>query len=114
MQNALKEVPARIKLLREQAGLPQAELARMTGLTQAQISAYEVGRSFPGLESAMALSTALGVTVAELIGEKEPISRPPRPPTKNEMALWVIRTIGIDGFALDRIQSALLEKPYKL
>jgi transcriptional regulator with XRE-family HTH domain len=110
MSPGLEVLPERIKRLRESKGLPQFELARMCGLTQAQISAYEIGRSFPGLESTIKLAHAFGTTVAELIGESEPKTAPPRPPSKHEMALWVIESLGIDGFRLETIRRLLLEK----
>lgn len=113
MSNSLAELPRRIKKLREGAALSQGDLARMTGLTQAQISAYEVGRSFPGLESALALSAALGTTAAELIGQDVPRVAPPRPASKSEMAIWLLEAIGIDGFPLERCRSVLIDKVYK-
>lgn len=54
------------------------------------------------------MAEALGLTVGALIGETAPTRSPPRPPTKNEMVVWLIEAIGIEGFALDRIRSTLL------
>lgn len=109
----LETLPQRLKNLRETSGMNQGELARVAGITQAQVSNYEVGKQFPGLETAMRLASAFGITVADLIGEKEPATAPPRPPTRNEMALWVIEAIGIEGFQLDRIREVLRDRPYK-
>jgi transcriptional regulator with XRE-family HTH domain len=113
MSEIFNEIPGRIKRLREEAKFSQSDLARMTNLTQAQISAYEVGRSLPGLESAVALSAALGTTVAELIGQASPRVAPPRPATKSEMACWLLEAIGIDGFPLERCRQVLIDKVYK-
>lgn len=86
----------------------------MSGQTQAQISSYELGRTMPNLESAQKVAAALGISLQDLIGEKEPATAPPRPASKVEMALWVIEAIGIDGFKLDRVRTVLLDRPYKL
>lgn len=110
----LTHIPARIKNLRESAGIPQFELARMCDLTQAQISAYERGTSFPGLESSVRLAAALGVTVSDLIGEKEPLPAPPRPATKSEMAIWILEAIGLDVLKLNHVKRILQDRPTKL
>lgn len=102
-------LPQRIKRLRESCGLGQSELAQMAGITQAQVSNYEVGRQMPGLETAAKLAGAFGITVAELIGEKEPKAAAPRPPRKEEMALWVLEAIGISATRLDQIRHLLGE-----
>lgn len=110
MPTNLTLLPVKIKSLRESAGYSQVELAKICGMTQAQISAYEIGKSFPNLESAIAMANAFGTTVAALIGETEPFRAPPRPATKSEMALWVIESIGLDGFKLDHVRRILTEK----
>lgn len=91
----LELLPIRIKKLRESLGLSQTDLSRMAGCTQAQISAYERGNAYPGLETLQNLAKAFGITVSELLNEREPKPTPPRPPTKEEMALWVLEAIGI-------------------
>lgn len=68
----------------------------------------------PNLESAQKVAAALGISLQNFIGEKEPSTSPPRPATKIEMALWVIEAIGIDGFKLDKVRTVLLDRPYKL
>jgi transcriptional regulator with XRE-family HTH domain len=50
-----------LRLLREQAGLSQGELARNAGMGKSQISKYESGKEFPRLESLERLLDALGV-----------------------------------------------------
>lgn len=107
----LERLPHRIKKLRESAGFGQGELARMSGLTQAQVSNYESGKQFPGLETALRLSTAFGITVADLIGEDEPKCAAPRAARKEEMALWVLEAIGISEVRVDQIRHILGEKP---
>lgn len=82
----------------------------MAGITQAQISNYEAGKAFPGLETAAKLASAFGITVAELIEEKEPKAAAPRPPRKEEMAIWVLQAIGISEVRLDQIRYILGER----
>lgn len=52
------------KLLRKKAGLSQAKLAELAGVTQGWVSAIELGKKDIGsLETAFRLSDALGVPV---------------------------------------------------
>ena len=62
-------------MYRERAGLSQAQLAERIFVARSYISHFESGRSVPDLEQTQRLARALGVTVAELIGE----TTPPRP-----------------------------------
>ena len=48
------------------AGLTQAELAEKVGASRQTISSLERGASIPSVGLALALATALGVTVEEL------------------------------------------------
>lgn len=102
-------IPQRIKNLREAAFLSQVELAQMAGCTQAQISAYEVGKAFPNLETALRLSAAFGISLGDMIGEQDPKPGKPRPPSKEEMALWVLEAVGISQVRLDQIRRVLGE-----
>lgn len=103
----LEDLPRKLKKLRESAGLGQSELARMAGVTQAQISNYEIGKQFPGVETVVRLAAAFGITVAELIEQDSPTAAPPRPPSKEEMALWVMEGIGISRVRLDQMRYIL-------
>ena len=58
----------RIARLRKQQGLTQAQLAKKTGFTQGQISAFENGARGISAELAARLAIALDVTTDELIG----------------------------------------------
>ena len=53
--------PARLRELRESAGLSQTELARKSGVPQATIAAYEVGRHAPTWPNVIRLADAIGV-----------------------------------------------------
>jgi len=51
----------RIRMLREDAGRTQAELARSVGVTRQTLIAIEQGRYSPSLELAFQLARAFGV-----------------------------------------------------
>jgi len=59
-----------LRYYRERAGMSQADLARASGLQQAQISNWEQGRYQPrDMEAALeALAGALGVSAVDLCG----------------------------------------------
>jgi DNA-binding XRE family transcriptional regulator len=65
----------RLRELREQAQLSQAELARKAGISQGVISDWERAKKKPLWENVVALAEALGVDVAEFL--KPPAKRPP-------------------------------------
>jgi transcriptional regulator with XRE-family HTH domain len=62
---------ARLRTLREAAGLTQLELAARSEVTHETISRLELGRRSPRAETIERLARALGVTPAELIGLAE-------------------------------------------
>ena len=57
-----------LKKIREEAGITQAELSKLTGLTTGAISFLENGERKPKLETALLVADALHVTVYDLIG----------------------------------------------
>lgn len=58
---------ARLRTLREAAGLSQRELARQMGIRQSSVSGWEAGRNTPQLNLAARLAQALGVKIGELM-----------------------------------------------
>lgn len=68
---ATSNLPARLRELRERAGLTQRELAERAGVPQRSVSNYEQGLAEPGLGAAIRLARALDVTVEELTEEPE-------------------------------------------
>lgn len=60
---------ARLRKLRLEAGLTQAELARRTGIHRPNIARVEAGRHTPSLETLTRLATAIGVTTARVLSE---------------------------------------------
>jgi len=59
----------RLKTLREDRGLTQVQLSEKTGITARMIQNYERGSHRPRFEGAEKLANALGVPVAELLGQ---------------------------------------------
>lgn len=64
----------RVRTLREQKGLTQAELASMVGVTENAITQYESGRASPRPYRIEALAQMLGVTATFLLTGNEPIN----------------------------------------
>lgn len=61
-----------LQALREAQGMSQAELSRRSGVPQGVISYLENGKTpHPRIDTVLALASALGVTVDELIREME-------------------------------------------
>jgi putative molybdopterin biosynthesis protein len=57
-----------LRMARQARGLSQQQLAGVAGVTRQAVSAVESGHSDPSLRFALALASALGVTVEELFG----------------------------------------------
>lgn len=64
-------IAARIKELRIQNGLTQAQLAKALGVTSAAVGNYEQGISFPKETVLRKLFNALNCTPNELLGEEK-------------------------------------------
>ena len=61
----------RIKNLREQADLTQADLARKLGITRSSVNAWEMGISVPSTHYIKELATIFKVSTDYLLGLKE-------------------------------------------
>jgi len=61
---------ARLRLLRKQAGLTQAEVARRTGIHRPNIARVEAGRHTPSLETLTRLATAIGVPTTQVLSDE--------------------------------------------
>ena len=80
----LRAFAARLKELREAAGLSQKELAEKSGLSQKGISNWEQGIREPGWLAVLKLAEALGVNCLAFQEEPESVpeprrGRPPKP-----------------------------------
>jgi len=61
---------ARLRELRQAAGLTQAELARRTGIHRPNIARVEAGRHTPSLETLARLAAAIGVPTTHVLAEE--------------------------------------------
>lgn len=69
----MKQFGRRLRKLRTDKGLSQADLARLAKTHPMQVGKYERGESFPAVETLVALSRALEVSVDYLLtGDEEP------------------------------------------
>ncbi len=58
---------ARVRALRDERGLTQADLAHVSGMDRSQLAAVEAGRRNVTLANLARLSRALGVTLSHLL-----------------------------------------------
>jgi transcriptional regulator with XRE-family HTH domain len=65
-------VPSPLRVLREQAGLSQRELARQIGERQSNVSFWERTGLSPRSDKLVPMAQALGVAVEELLGQDKP------------------------------------------
>lgn len=64
-----KVLSSQLKKYRSVAGLSQAELAKMIGLSQQAIARWETEKSTPDPDTLIQLSSIFGITVDELLGK---------------------------------------------
>ena len=60
---------ARIKEIREKAGMTQAKLSERSGISQEHISRIENGKFTPNLSTIASIANALNLTLNELLKE---------------------------------------------
>lgn len=68
MTKELFPLAEKIKQMREQSKMTQAELARALGLTRASINAWEMGLSVPSTPFIVELAKLFGVSTDYLLG----------------------------------------------
>lgn len=61
------QISTNIRELREQQGMTQEELARAAEIPRGTLASIEVNWRMPGLETALKISKALGITCEELV-----------------------------------------------
>lgn len=66
-------VAERIRLRRSQLGLTQSDLSQLSGISQTQISKYELGQSQPTAPMLFQLARTMGTSVDWLIGFSDEI-----------------------------------------
>jgi transcriptional regulator with XRE-family HTH domain len=69
---------AKLRTLRERAGLTQAELARLAGINHHSLTKLEHGDRQPNWTTVLALAEALGCTPNDFLADETP-TVPPRP-----------------------------------
>jgi transcriptional regulator with XRE-family HTH domain len=62
----------RLKRLRQERGLSQAQLARLSGIPKGTLLQWEYGLRTPLLDAAVKLADALEITLDELAGREPP------------------------------------------
>jgi putative molybdopterin biosynthesis protein len=94
---------ARLRMLRQARGYSQQQLAGMAGVSRQAVSAVEAGHSDPSLRVALALASALGVTVEEMFGPAVPapvVGARPVAPLGEEGARVTLAQVGDSFVAL--------------
>jgi transcriptional regulator with XRE-family HTH domain len=72
----------RLKKLRQERGLSQGQLAKLSGVPKGTLLQWEYGLRTPKLDAAAKLADALDVSLDELAGRQWPTESPPEPPTE--------------------------------
>ncbi|MDA3879262.1 MAG: cupin domain-containing protein [Prolixibacteraceae bacterium] len=73
----MKRLGERIKKKREFLRIPMGELARRAGISASALSQIEKAKAFPSVVTLKNIADKLNITVGELIGENEDLSRNP-------------------------------------
>lgn len=66
----VSDFAANLRRIMGDRGMTQAELGRMVGISQGNVSMYVTGRREPRATYILRIATALGVTTDELLGVK--------------------------------------------
>ena len=97
MTEAHSAAGTRLRLARQARSLSQQQLAVMAAVTRQAVSAVESGHSDPSLRVALALASALGMTVEELFGPgdpADPVLAQPLVPLGGEGSRVTLATVG--------------------
>ncbi len=102
---------AGLRVLRQARGYSQQQLAGMAGVSRQAVSAVEAGHSDPSLRVALALASALGVTVEELFGPGVPapvVGARPVAPLGEEGARVTLAQVGDSFVALPLVADSAI------
>ncbi len=66
----IQRLPEKIRMLREQQGLSQGQLAKQLGISRAYVNLFESGRRMPGTELMLKISNIFGVSVDVLVRDE--------------------------------------------
>jgi len=98
----------RLRLARQVRGFSQQQIASMAGVSRQAVSAVESGISDPSLRVALALASALGMTVEELFGSDDnvvPVAATPVAPLGGKGARVTLAPMG-DGYVAFPLRGA--------
>lgn len=90
MADVKREFGARVRFLRQQAGLSQERLAAKAGLHTTYISGVERGEYNVSLQNIVKLARALGVPVTELFGGE---TAPATPTETERLRLHILKML---------------------
>ncbi len=76
----------RIKLLRESAGLTQAELAKRLGLSRSSVNSWEMGLTIPSTQYIVELAKKFDVSSDYLLGIEETSNIPTKGLTQKQIS----------------------------
>jgi transcriptional regulator with XRE-family HTH domain len=82
------QIGQKLRELREEKGLTQAEVGKETGLFPSYMSRVESGYIVPTIETLEKWTRALRIPLYELFYEGEQSQQAPAKPTKAEQKLW--------------------------
>ena len=68
---------SKLKLALKRAGMTQADLARMVGVTRGAVSLWVTNRATPSLGHLLAISKGLGMTLSEILGDDVLVAETP-------------------------------------
>lgn len=103
------DIPRTLRHARLNAGFTQAELAQLSGTSQATLSAYETGRKAPSMPTLQRLLLACGERLATI-----PATRPVRMPSRQELERRgdiLAQVIDLAGHLPTRHENALRYPP---
>lgn len=118
--NVLHATGARIKLLRELAGLSQRELAKRAGVTNSSISTIELGQVSPSIQSLARILHALPISLPDffrLLPDAITVSSPSASPDfhtstitlpANYSGVFVVAPSDLSGVVLEGVLTLVL------
>lgn len=107
----MANIGGKIRQLRKEQGLTQVQVSQLSGVSQSAISDIESGRvtKLPNIDTVGKIASALGCTVAELLGEGAPAAAPSDGLTPTERQLILdFRALNTQGqeFVLQAVAMA--------
>jgi len=90
--------PSRLYQLRKERGETQSEIGKMFGMTRANVSAYEKGKSIPPYDKVVVLAHHFGVSVDYLLGQTDKRNAPEDETSEQETidVMQSLRTLKAD------------------